>query len=1238
MEKNTTLTSFLNEEVEKLKEGETEIEDRVQGLEGDVESIDSSISRLGSSLQVVEETVNKGIECITSDVKSIGILVNHLTQATEENREGIDQLRQSVFPQQTDEDLLRNLAKHNFKGKLRRKLKFFFPGTREWLLKRLDDWFISNENEYTMLLLTAGPGFGKSVFVAKVCDKFKKQNKLAACHLCDFSDSNLRNPMMMLQSLASQMCENVPGFKEKLLDQLKRPHLVQTLKDAFGIYLQNPLDELELQQSILIVIDGLDESAAEDKNDIVSLIACYFPDLPECIKVLVTSRPEIPAEKLRGFQCINIENNDPKNNSDLQLYLENCLPSLDAEDIMFKILVKKCEGSFLYAFHVQSELLRRDDFGKLRFGEIIKFLPKGLDSIYQAYFNRLEGELESIIHEKVDLSRILQLLAASKGPLPLTFVSRILGFTPGCHETKRVINKVNEVVSCLLYVSDDLVTVFHKSVIDWLLTNGYDDHDYAVKLTDANKSLWLLCEQVFVAIKNNVSSGRSLDVTNEVNYALRNGFQHLIQSDMNESFFWVVDFVIIQTILMINYDTGSSRLNVIWNDIISGNVVISNELRARISWHVIEIGFLERQKESVMITCEKSLHICYLESVLIHSPKSYFSDDEKQMAELMLSNIPRFVKLNVYEVDVMPLAVRRRPMIIAATVSLSSKMVVVALGSGIISVLCLPELVELWYYSTEYQNISCCVFAPGDSLVLFGKLGTVLSIVEKKAVPFFHGNDETFKSCAFSPNGKRLVTSDGSSALKLWDIATEGLLTSFNAEAPVNWCSFSSAGLFIIGKWKQLRRCRRFCVWNALTWQRSDKRYLPKVEFKQQEFLQCKKCRRCFQEGLLELCVLSKHATIAKKKKLMLKKNAALRFGRELNSLLCSEGTYNGVKCIFLLDQYSQSFKIVESIHFTTLVAWNFMIKFDTSSPKTKQITAIGDDLWLYDDEKLLVVFKTHSPEQQQSSSLRSTYVLWSSFSPDGSRLATCTSDGYINSWNVDANRVDQRFESNPGVPTFACWWSKEFLLVFDFVNRIPRLLKYPVDVNYKILFSEGEQMSLCSDVVKMFKSFISVINFSEGLLCFKCQKNRVEVLDVNEGPRIVILSEVDGPENAALLPSWTPGKHFYIYKDKVAIAVSTGIIRFIDMDSNAILESSIQRYMAWKFLVQIKFSPNENVLAYPKVNGDMEFLRLCIPENPLLADIKHEATVRLEEKRQVDEKLRLEKERQSESEKCNVM
>ena len=268
----------------------------------------------------VEEEILKTLE-------GIGLSITHLTQVTEENRDGIKHLSalqgkdKKEYPESSkrhlsqvpgdtspdrkrcrhdDESHLKKLAKFHFMTKISRKVKFFLPETRKWLLKKVDDWFLEDEHESRIFLLKAGPGFGKSVFAAKVCEDFKKKGKLAACHFCDFSDSNLKKPILMLQSLASQMCENVNGFKEKLLDQLKRSLEVRNLKDAFGVYLQTPLEELKVEEPFLVVIDGLDESAAEDKNEIVNLIINYFPDLPSCIKVLVTSRPEISLAALNS--------------------------------------------------------------------------------------------------------------------------------------------------------------------------------------------------------------------------------------------------------------------------------------------------------------------------------------------------------------------------------------------------------------------------------------------------------------------------------------------------------------------------------------------------------------------------------------------------------------------------------------------------------------------------------------------------------------------------------------------------------------------------------------------------------------------------------------------------------------------------------------------------------------------------------------------------------------------------
>ncbi|XP_028402097.1 uncharacterized protein LOC114525087 [Dendronephthya gigantea] len=771
--------------------------------------------------------------------------VNETHDAVNETHDAVIEIRHSLakrtlsmpgytnpekrFRMENDEDLLRKLAKHNFKNKIQRKVKSFLPGTREWLLKEVDEWFCSSESDSRIKLITAGPGFGKSVFAAKICEDFGKNGKLVACHFCDFSNSNLRDPMAMLQSLASQMCKSVPGFKQELLDQLKRPHQVQNLKDAFLIYLQNPLDELEIKEPRLVVIDGLDESAADNKNEIAHLIAEYFPELPDYIKILVTSRPEISVAdlRLRDDQKTDISNVHDNNNLDLELYFKECFPSLVGREMyrwemsfdfykdhpyLYRVLrnktislpsifVAKCQGSFLYAYHFQSGLRARYDLENITNNDVMKFLPEGLNSFYQGYFKRLEDELSDIKHEKFDVLKILEMLAASEGPLPLTFVAQAFGLAPDCRETKDIINKINETVSCLLYVSDDMLTVFHKSVIDWLLAEGYRDHQYTVKVDDGHRSLWLLCEKDFEEIVESVRSGLEVKFTNDVEYALKHGLKHLEKCEMEEGVFWSIDVIIVCYMLTVVY---SYELQRFWLKLLQSSWIKNEDLRARISYHVIEVGSFDLGVDPAMwLYYKHSKQVistvysqCFLQAVLTHSPEGYFSDDEKKIAETLLSNVSPFVELNSYEVSVLPRAVWKHsdfPHITDFALSNDEKSVAVVRGN-FIHVLSLPTLVEIMSYSTKLEENSCCTFSPDDSLILFGKLEMAFNIAGRKEVPFFPGNEETFLSCAFSPNGKRLVTSDGSNTIKLWDIAKQKLLSSLCAGFSVRRCSFSITG------------------------------------------------------------------------------------------------------------------------------------------------------------------------------------------------------------------------------------------------------------------------------------------------------------------------------------------------------------------------------------------------------------------------------------------------------------
>ncbi|XP_028402071.1 uncharacterized protein LOC114525062 [Dendronephthya gigantea] len=274
-----------------------------------------------------------------------------------------------------------------------------------------------------------------------------------------------------------------------------------------------------------------------------------------------------------------------------------------------------------------------------------------------------------------------------------------------------------------------------------------------------------------------------------------------------------------------------------WLTILQCSWIKNEELRARISYHVIEfkslqlaLALLEKYYNDSKQVYSTRFSEWYLQAVLTCSPEGYFSDDEKKIAETLLSNVSPFVESNSYEVSVLPRAVwERRGFDDITAVALSNDLKSVAVGiNNFIHVISLPTLVQIMKYSTKSERIQCCTFSQDDSLILFGKLETAFSIARRKEVPFFPGNEETFLSCAFSTNGKRLVTSDGSNTIKLWDVAKQKLLSSLCAGFRVDGCSFSVTGLFIIANLKY--DSDPGCVWNAITLQRSDKRKLSHGE------------------------------------------------------------------------------------------------------------------------------------------------------------------------------------------------------------------------------------------------------------------------------------------------------------------------------------------------------------------------------------------------------------------------
>ena len=189
------------------------------------------------------------------------------------------------------------------------------------------------------------------------------------------------------------MCENVDGFRDKLDETLSAQHSEESIRDAFRVLLHDPVHAINRSLPMLIVIDALDETKHETKSEFLDLISEEFFQLPQRIKILITSRPELQIrEELKHFNPFEILPDSGPHQGDLKAYIQQCFPNIPEGNVT--ALVKKCQGSFLYAYLMVTELKEKDTGID---PNPQYFCPKGILGFYKKQFNRLKKRLKSIV-------------------------------------------------------------------------------------------------------------------------------------------------------------------------------------------------------------------------------------------------------------------------------------------------------------------------------------------------------------------------------------------------------------------------------------------------------------------------------------------------------------------------------------------------------------------------------------------------------------------------------------------------------------------------------------------------------------------------------------------------------------------------------------------------------------------------------------------------------------------------
>ena len=463
------------------------------------------------------------------------------TRAVDVMHESIQEVKQEVKgltkrKNEHADEVLKTLVKSEFKGDIEFHANKFQEGTREWIFKSIKDWLDDRASPHRVMVISGNPGMGKTVISAVVSQRMQKAGRLSGSHFCQHNNSRYRDPRLMLQSLACHLCQAMPSYKDTLVEQLSR-NLGKDLnnmgvEELFALLFKEPLSTVkDPGRNTLIVIDGLDESEYKGRNELLHVISNHFSMLPVWIRILITTRPERSiTEALRHLEPIELKQKREENLNDIQTLFENQLSNKIGEqhkDILLKELVKKSEGLFIYAYFIVDFIQKNVSI--LTPDQLESVLPSGISSVYFSYFKRLENELFKELHaDEEHFLRFLCALTASREPLPVEFIAKILYPGEKSLTAQRKVKKAISSISTLLPVRDGRLHFFHKSIKDWLIASlPYEQHDFAVDEKEGHDVLSDLCASELDSIQRKGVHGRQF--TNTESYALHHGTQHMIQ-------------------------------------------------------------------------------------------------------------------------------------------------------------------------------------------------------------------------------------------------------------------------------------------------------------------------------------------------------------------------------------------------------------------------------------------------------------------------------------------------------------------------------------------------------------------------------------------------------------------------------------------------------------------------------------------------------------------------------------
>ena len=346
----------------------------------------------------------------------------------------------------------------------------------------------------------------------------RETGQLGAAYFCRHNDGTRNDPRYLLGTVAHQLCACNDKYNEILGGEDRVKMLLGNsklgVKELFTKLLHEPLSTCRpCHQKLLVIIDALDETENESREDFLDLIKHRFPLLPEWLVFFVTSRPEdsVQSRLKRYNPCIKIcsGNSDQKNfyqqhEQDIQNFLRKRI-NFPCVTISVHDVSQKCDGLFLYAHYIVEELKDALVSGK-KISNLNDLFPGDIEEFFLQNFRRVYDHVGENIFQK-----LFGCVVVAPSPLPVSIISFILNRENSDHDRQQVIDAVSQFL--VLRNPEQTLTFLHNLVPAWLTNDTKAPHKLLICKKMAGKYL----REVFVEILSSIiqessSPCKSIDV------------------------------------------------------------------------------------------------------------------------------------------------------------------------------------------------------------------------------------------------------------------------------------------------------------------------------------------------------------------------------------------------------------------------------------------------------------------------------------------------------------------------------------------------------------------------------------------------------------------------------------------------------------------------------------------------------------------------------------------------------